>query len=639
MAIIPKASAMLKRGSTGLAATLLVACQSTAPDDLLLDAQPAALIFVKSNNSDMLDNSFIGGGTSSDLYMLAPISPNGQLKNLTVAWTDGSGAVADPEISYDGLKVIFSMRKKGSNNFDIYEMNLTGDPKLRQLTASPFDDCDPAYLPNGKIVFASNRRNIRDEYERREVENLFTMNADGSGQECISFNNSDDFDPMVLRDGRVVWTRWEHHGTENRFPLFFTEPDGQSTFLFFGTHRGGFHRNFFHPRELPDGKIIAVMSSSVLVDRGPLVILNSDQTTGDPPQNDDYINITLDVPPNGDDKGSFKYPFPLPDGRIVASFSPNGAENGDYGLYTITRDGKDLTLLYNDPDADELDAVVVAPRLKPPVRPETIDRKDSTGVFVNQNVYFRQKNQFGGSLDGQAIPKPGEIVSVMVIEGIPVPPSERSLEIGMNTPFERRRILGVAPVYADGSFSIRVPANTPISFNTLDSLGRAVVIKRNWLYARPGEKVTNCTGCHGPRGQKSNPNPIALSKVPTDLVVPASQREVIAFKNAIEQPIIAPKCLPCHEGANPGGGLNLSLVKTTNFSVAYENLMNAPSRNNKEMVNVSNVPFARNSYLIDVLLGTGDRKASGPHPSGANALTKDEIRKFITWIDLGGQYH
>jgi hypothetical protein len=630
--MVTKALAFTKRSAILLTAAL-AACQGTAPDDLLLDTQPTALVFVKSNDSSTLDNNFIGGGEASDLYMLTPISPNGQLKNLTDTWTGDNGAVADPEISYDGLKVIFSMRKKGSNNFDIYAMNLNGDPKLRQLTTASSDDCDPAYLPNGKIVFASNRRNIRDEYERREVENLFTMSADGSNQQCISFNNSDDFDPMVLADGRVVWTRWEHHGNENRFPLFFTEPDGRSTFLFFGTHRGGFHRNFFHPRELPDGKVIAVMSDAVLVDRGPLVILNSNQTTGDPPQASDYLNITSNVPPNGDDKGSFKYPFPLPDGRIVASFSPNGAENGDYGLYIITRDGKNLTLLYNDPQADELDAVVVAPRPKPPVRPEAIDKNDSTGVFVNQSVYFRQAN------DGQMRPNKAiqEIKQVMVIEGIPVPPNESNMDIG-ETEFERRRVLGVAPVYADGSFSIRVPANVPISFNTLDSLGRAVVIKRSWLYARPGEKVTNCTGCHGPRGQKSNDNPIALAKVPTDLYVPVGQREVISFQRAIE-PIIAQKCLPCHDGVSPAGALSLSLTKAGDFPVAYQNLMNA-RHGNKDMVTTSNVPFSRNSYLADVLLGVGLRKSEGKaaHPDSANALTKDEIRKFLSWMDLGGQY-
>jgi hypothetical protein len=629
-------SVFAKHGLLIFSTIALAACQGTAPDDLLLDSLPTSLIFVKTNESSTLDNSFVDSNASSDLYMLSPISSNGQLKNLTADFTGDGGVVADPEVSYDGTKVIFSMRKTRNDNFDIYEMNLTGKPNLRKLTTSPFDDCDPAYLPNGKIVYTSNQRNIRDEYERREVENLFTMDADGNNAQCISFNNSDDFDPFVLSDGRVAWTRWEHHGNQNRFPLFFTHPDGEATFLLFGTHQGGFTLNFFHARELPDRKIVAVMSNRVLVDHGPLVILNP-ETTADPPQNGDYDNITPDTPHDRDDdsKGYFKYPFPLPDGRLVTSYSPNGHED-DYGLYTIGRDGSGLTLLYNDPATHELDAVVVAPRYKPTVIPEQIDKNDSTGVFVNQNVYFRQ------SRDGQAIPKAGEITAVMVIEGIPVPSNERSMKIG-ETPFERRRVLGVAPVYADGSFSIRVPANTPISFNTLDSLGRAVVIKRSWLYARPGEKVTNCTGCHGPRGQKSNPNPIALTQTPTNLVVPVSKRKMFAFKDSLES-IINKKCLPCHDGVSPAAALSLSIAKTTDFSVAYENLMNVDHRSangsSKEMVTSSNAPFSRNSYLIDVLLGVGMRKAEGKsaHPDGANALTKEEIQKFITWIDLGGQY-
>jgi len=628
-----------KRALLVFSTIVLAACQGTAPDDLLLDSLPTSLIFVKSNDSSTLDNNFIGFGETGDLYMLSPVSSNGQIKNLTADFTGNGGAVADPDISYDGTKVIFAMRRNNNESFDIYELNLIGAPKLNRLTTSTFDECDPAYLPNGKIVYTSNQRNIRDEYERREVENLFTMDGDGKNPQCVSFNNSDDFDPFVLSDGRVAWTRWEHHGNQNRFPLFFTHPDGKSTFLLFGTHQGGFTRNFFHARELPDRKLVAVMSNRVLVDHGPLVILNA-ETTSDPHKEGDFANITPSTPVDMDDDklGYFKYPFPLPDGRLVTSYSPNGPED-DYGLYTIGRDGGNLTLLYNDPSTHELDAVVVAPRFKPTVVPEQIDRNDSTGVFVNQNVYFRQDR------DGQVRPNAAlqEIKQVMVIEGIPVPPNERDMDIGMNTPFERRRVLGVAPVYADGSFSIRVPANIPISFNTLDSLGRAVVIKRSWLYARPGEKVTNCTGCHGPRGQKSNDNPIALSQTPTNLVVPVSQRKTVAFQNAIE-PIIKKSCAisQCHDDVG-AGGLSLSLAKTTEFSVAYENLANGTHRSasgSKDMITSDNLPFSRNSYLADVLLGVGLRKAEGKgaHPDGAHALTKDEIKTFLTWIDLGGQY-
>ncbi len=611
-----------------LAPVIMAACQTSTPDDLLLDAQPDALIFVKALDAESLDNNFIRGG--SDLFSLTPISPNGQLKNLTEQWTQTNGAVADPEISYSGLKILFSMRKSGANNFDIYEMNVDGT-NLQQITSTPYDEADPAYLPNGKIIYSCNSRNIRDEYERREVENLHVMNADGSNPQCISFNNSDDFDPVVMRDGRVVWTRWEHHGTQNRFPLFFTRPDGQSTFLFFGTHEGGFHRNFFHPRELPDGKVIAVLSDGVLQDHGPLVILNSDRTTGDPPQNDDYVNITPNVPVGTD--GAFKYPFPLPDGRIVASFSASSA-NVNYGLYTLNRDGARLSVLYDDPQAQELDAVVATPRPKPPVIPEATEKDSTTGVFINQDVYFRQLR------DGQARPDKSkqEVKSVMVIEGLGIQPNDPNMrEIG-HTEFEPKRILGVAPVYADGSFAIRVPVNTPISFNTLDSLGRAIVIKRSWLYARPGEEFENCTGCHGPRGTKSNDAPIAATQTPTNLNVPVAQREVVSFSAAIE-PIIATKCLPCHDSTTPAANLNLSTIKAGDFSVAYENLMMAGG--NPPMVENNSPPFSRRSKLADVLLGVGSRNGLGKHPAPSNvqALTQNEIRKFLNWMDLGGQYY
>lgn len=601
---------------------LLLACQSQAPDDLLLGAQPAALIFVKSTNSNVLDCNFIGSNTSSNLYSLTPISPNGQVKNLTNL--AAGGAVADPEISYDGNKVIFSMRRNRNDNWNIYEMNVDGS-NLRPLTSMPSDEADPVYLPNNRIAFTSNRRNIRDEYERRPVELLHTMDANGGDIQAISFNNSDDFDPVILRDGRLAWTRWEHHGTQNRFPLFATHPDGQATFLLFAPH----NRNFFHPREIDNGKIVAVMSNQVLVDRGPLVILNSDQVFGDPPRQGDFINLTPQIPMNGTaGSGVFKYPFPLPDGRLVASFSPTGPE-GDYGLYTIGRDGSNLALLYNDPNLHELDAVVVAPRPRPPVIPETIDRQASTGIIINQNVYFRQNN------DGQAIPKAGEIKQIMVIEGIGVPPNERSMDIG-HTDFERKRVLGVAPVYGDGSFSIEVPADVPLSFNTLDSLGRAVVIKRSWLYVRPGERLENCTGCHGPRGSKSNPNPIAATMPPTNLNVAAAQRQDFSFQKTIE-PIIQAKCLSCHDGSSPAAGLNLGLAKVGEFSAAYESLMS--NARPTELVEVSRPPFSRNSHLINVLLGVGSRQGAGKHPGEASALTPEEIKKFITWIDLGGQYH
>ncbi|MFQ5603761.1 MAG: hypothetical protein ACE5HS_10875 [bacterium] len=596
-------------------------CTGSVPDDLILESQPAGIIFVKATRTNTL-NSFSRGG---NLFSLIPASPDGKLTNLTNL---EAGDVADPEISFDGLKVLFAMRRNSGERFHIHEMNVDGSG-LRQLTFDAVrDDFDPTYLPNGKILFTSNRPGFIDEYNKQNAEVMHVMEVDGSNIEQISFNASDDFDPIVTKTGHVVYTRWEHHGPINRFPLFITNPDGHGTFTFFSPHN---HRTFFHPRELADGSIIAVKSNMVNGDRGPLVIIKNTSTAGEPLEEGFMEIITPEIELNGPpySKGVFKYPHPLPDGRILVSYSPphTSSEEADYGLYTLNTDGSDLKLLYNDPQFQEFDAVVIGDRAIPPVINSKLDKAQTTGVFTVQNAYFRQER------DGQVRPDQTirEIRQVMVIEGMVRPKGDRA-PIGM-TNFEQKRILGVAPVQTDGSFSIRVPANIPLSFNTLDSLGRALVVKRNWVTIRPGEHFEKCSGCHGPRGRSSNnPNPLAASLPPTDLNVPAAQREDVSFGTAIE-PIIAAKCTGCHSGAAPAANLPLTLTKDENdgaFSVAYVRLL--------EDSGYVRAPFSRRSKLIERLLGLGDYQARGPHPAGEQTLNSDEVRKFINWIDLGGQY-
>jgi hypothetical protein len=113
--------------------------------------------------------------------------------------------------------------------------------------------------------------------------------------------------------------------------------------------------------------------------------------------------------------------------------------------------------------------------------------------------------------------------------------------------------------------------------------------------------------------------------------------KVVAFENAIA-PIIAQKCVSCHSGPTPAGSLNLSLTPTgaegnDRFPSAYQNLLS--SERNPRLVNA---PFSRRSYLAEIVLGVGRAQGAASHPSGPNALTRDEIRKFINWIDLGAQY-
>jgi hypothetical protein len=76
------------------------------------------------------------------------------------------------------------------------------------------------------------------------------------------------------------------------------------------------------------------------------------------------------------------------------------------------------------------------------------------------------------------------------------------------TEFEMQQLLGYVPVEPDGSFSVEVPADTPIALSVTDAYGRAFQTHTSWLNVRPGETVT-CKGCHSPR--RSSPN--ALNQI------------------------------------------------------------------------------------------------------------------------------
>lgn len=628
-------------------------CRDSAPDDLIQqEPTTEALVFVKTTASATLHRTEAPG----NLYRLSPISPGG----IVTPITNFTGAnVCDPNVSFDGRRILFSMRPPGGGRHNIYEIGADGS-NLRQVTGGGGDDFDPLYLPDGRIAFTSTRAGEMDEYNHAPSATLYTCNMDGSGIERISFNQSDDFDPELLPDGRLLYTRWEHFGTMNRFPLFFTNPDGTGTFHFFGPH----DRNFFHAVPTPDGRIIAIESTRVNEDMGPLALLKPEQGPSDPATGGRSLHwdvVTPQVNTDGEPwpYGAFRYPRPLGGNRYVASYTlpaATGAET-DYALYTFTLDQRgagtaadpatftvgNLTFLYNDPNANEFDAQLLAPRPRPPVIASTIDRGVDYGVFLAQDVFNR------GTNDGQERPVRGTdaIDSIAVIAARPTRVGEMN-DFSANE-FEKRALVGFAPVQSDGSFKVRVPADTPISFATLDRLGRGFVVKRTHLYVRPGETFDQCTGCHEDRAPggpaPTNPNPLAAMLPAHDLNVPASGFMVINYQNDIG-PIVEAKCVTCHQPVVSGsdttlaGNLDLTSVPDTVrmnriFPRGYVNLSGEMMSGRAQ---VTDPAFPRRSRLIDYVLGAGSRAGMAPHPAGADSLTAAERRRFNLWVLLGAQY-
>jgi hypothetical protein len=312
------------------------------------------------------------GGPSApggDLMVREKSSPSAVEHNITAQFTQGKGDASGPDVSYDGKKIIFSMRCPTSNTSTIgadaactgrwniweYDMTtggMTGGTFKRLTSSADSDDVDPTYLPAGRgYVFTSNRQTkssvnqalghtyyALDEYERERVFNLHTMDADGNNITQISFNQSHDRSPTVRQNGDIMFSRWDHVGGRNHFKVFRAKPDGTDLFVLYGAHSSG--NSFLHPRDMdPKGKYAGFLASDLMPlsrthEGGGLVLIDaanySEQNTPASP----------DVPAMGGQKqmtaqelnigggvsryGRITTPYPLWDGtdRVLIGYTP-----------------------------------------------------------------------------------------------------------------------------------------------------------------------------------------------------------------------------------------------------------------------------------------------------------------------------
>jgi len=249
----------------------------------------------------------------ANLFERATASPSAAEINITsrVTGTD-SYDVKDVAVSADGKMVVFAMRgplTDGMKDTDpptwaIWQYTIASDTLARVIpdddTANAGEDVAPAFLPDGRIVFASTRQRqskavLLDEnkpqfeYQTEErTESAFVlhvMNPDGSNIHQIEFNQSHDRDPTVLTSGRVLFTRWDHAPGKDGMHLYTANPDGSDLELYYGanSHNTGPDGRtntatieFVKPHEMQDGRILTLIRPYTDDDfGGDLVIINA----------------------------------------------------------------------------------------------------------------------------------------------------------------------------------------------------------------------------------------------------------------------------------------------------------------------------------------------------------------------------
>ncbi|MCK5280332.1 MAG: PD40 domain-containing protein, partial [Cyclobacteriaceae bacterium] len=111
--------------------------------------------------------------------------------DLKILFHDDAGTFRDPQLHYDGKRIIFSYRKGNTEHFHLYETDTEGS-YLKQLTSGPFSDIEPTYLPDGDIIFVSTRCECWVNCWSSQVATLHRCKADGSEITKLSANIEHD---------------------------------------------------------------------------------------------------------------------------------------------------------------------------------------------------------------------------------------------------------------------------------------------------------------------------------------------------------------------------------------------------------------------------------------------------------------
>lgn len=273
--------------------------------------------------------------------------------------------IKDLAVSYDGQKLLFSMRAPEIDGADpedqptwnIWEYQREAQTLRRiiesDIVAEEGQDIAPNYLPDGRIIFSSTRQRqaraiLLDEGKPQYAaldENgdvpapvLHVMNGDGSNIRQISFNQSHDLSPSVLDNGKVIYTRWDNSGGNDGMHLYSVNPDGTELSLLYGnrSHNSGTEGanvQFLNPKPMPDGRIMVLQKAFQSVyDGGDILLIdaanfvNADQPL-DPSSSGSGQQSVTDGTIATDNSisvaGRFKAAYPLSDGtnRLLVAWS------------------------------------------------------------------------------------------------------------------------------------------------------------------------------------------------------------------------------------------------------------------------------------------------------------------------------
>ena len=601
---------------------------------------PFDLIFVQvPYQSEFGPNDILMEYSPLDRYVkqtriVKRLATSNQIVNLTSEFY----SAADPDISFDGTSIIFAGKKEETDRWQIWRMKYDGSDKT-QITKSDGDCFMPVYAgnrfylddpqPTPQIIYAGTAHHWRNLREKWPVLSLYGTDPEGKEIRRLTFNLFSDFSPDVLPDGRIIFTSWQESPLGSGYALMGINNDGTDLLSYYENHDSHLNKTMIHVSDNSQTVYFIETDYSYWLGGGDIGSVSQKR-----PQHS-YRKVSRGG------EGLYHSPCPTPDGGLLSSYRARSTEDV-FSLYRINPNSGEIEdLIYKEPEWHSIDVQVLSAHPQVKGRSNWLIPGSVNGVFYCLNSYTTD-------LPESKMIEFGSIKYLRVLEGLPL--SEENLRLFASS--ENRtnesmsmspsRILGIAPVEKDGSFHIRVPAETPINFQLLDENYISVNRQDAWTWVI-GNENRGCIGCHEDR-ELSPPNVLvdAVTKPAVELTLSPDKRKTVDFVNQIS-PIIFSKCATdnCHVTGKilPNLEERENLEKKASLRYIYDQLMRTiDGSKENQYIYPGN---ANKSALIGHLF---EMQKSFKYASSAKnisplapveQLTEEEKILFIEWIDTG----
>jgi hypothetical protein len=592
--------------------------------------------------------------------------------------------------------------ENGSEPTHLYELDLQGKG-LRQLTADKlYCDREPAYLPNGDVVFSSDRGCGASQcgaaplaYSDFGLPNLFRVSADGKSVERLTYNKDVDRYPHCLNSGLIGYMRWDY---QERFwgsphSLWTIHPDGTMNDGLFKMHFAS-PQSVREPHSIPGSqKLVVIATGHHAPPEGAVAVVDPLQGANNPAAMQ-YVTPHCSELEGGlgpspvvaeggvpDGGGLYRGPWPLSEKAFLVSYAYPPSKTTRWAIYYIDAWGN-KELIHRDPAMDAMCPMAVRPRPRPPILPSTVDAESNFAV-----CYLEDVNR---EMPGIA---PGTIRYLRISEALqwwfkkddprgPIrwtPGTQNRVENFGYWTWSPTRVVGTVPVEKDGSAYFKVPTGIGVYFQALDENMMEIRRMRSHVEFKPGE-ARGCVGCHETKMYvPRRDNRLAFGREPSQPKPPPwGDRAILDYETMI-QPIFDRHCVRCHGAKQPRQEPDLTAFRDPyGFMQSYRSLFgiarnmptplgdgypeafpDIPRREKSEGAMFASLQgrIYRPGGLLCLSSHVSGTEITQPKQFGSHqsrlvltllhaeahlkdvALGKDEWETLVTWVDANAPYH